>query len=185
MTRLSDRTVGFAAIGLAIFGFLALTAFSFVSGGDRVDEAVTSGSDTAANFTLTLFDGGEFFLSEHAGKPILVNFWASWCPPCREEAKLLQRTWGIYEDKGVVYVGVDTQDTEPAARAFLTDFGVTYPNGIDSDNAISRSYQAFDLPTTVFIDRKGTIVKRWIGAIPEQQLVGWLDEIIDRGTEQR
>lgn len=183
MTRLSDKTVGFTAIGLAILGFLALTAFGFVSGADRVDETVTSNSDIAPDFTMALFDGGEFSMSQHAGKPVVVNFWASWCPPCREEAKLLQRTWDVYEDEGVVYIGVDTQDTESAARVFLTDFGVTYPTGIDSDNAISRSYRAFDLPTTVFIDRQGTIVKRWIGAIPEQQLVGWVDEIIARGAK--
>jgi cytochrome c biogenesis protein CcmG/thiol:disulfide interchange protein DsbE len=94
-------------------------------------------------------------------------------------------SWDVYENNGVVYVGVDTQDTEPAALAFLTNFGVTYPTGIDAENTISRSYQSFDLPTTVFIDRQGTIVKRWIGAIPEQQLVGWIDEIIARGTKQR
>lgn len=170
---------------MAFVGLLTLTAFGLVRGTDGADETTINPSEVAPDFDLTLFDGGEFSLSDHAGKPIVINFWASWCPPCREEAKLLERTWAVYEDRGVVYVGVDTQDSELPAREFLESFAVTYPNGIDTDNAVSRSYRAFDLPTTVFVDRRGTIVKRWIGAISEQQLVGWADEIVARGAEQR
>ena len=86
----------------------------------------------APSFDFTLFDGNQLALSDLRGKAVVLNFWASWCPPCNEEARGLERALGGYKDRGVVFVGVDIQDTEEDARAFMKEFGITYPNGQDT-----------------------------------------------------
>ena len=125
----------------------------------------------------TAFDGRAFALAAHAGQPIVINFWASWCAPCRSEMPLLERTARASEGRGVVFLGVATRDNEDAARAFLREVGVTYPNIHDSDNAIATRYRVSGLPATVFIGRDGRIVRYWFGALGDEQLATFVDEI--------
>ena len=132
----------------------------------------------APDIRMTLFNGGEIFLSEYLGKPVVVNFWASWCSACRDEAIVLERMWRIYENEGVVFIGVDVQDIEEKARVFLKEFGVTYPNGMDLDGKITVDYGVVGLPVTFFVNRKGIVEKRWVGAIGDQQIAIWLDEML-------
>ena len=129
----------------------------------------------AAPFALTLFDGGRFALAEHAGQVVLLNFWASWCVPCREEASLLEATWRTYRDRGVRFVGVNIQDSEEAARAFLREFGVTYPNGPDPGGRIAIDYGVYGIPETFFIGRDGRILAKHVGAIGPERLGASLD----------
>ncbi len=141
-----------------------------LSGINRVGKA-------APDFTLTLFDGEPFVLSRLMGRPLVINFWASWCVPCRDEALSLERAWRLYEDKDMVVIGVDVQDSDDAARAHLNEFGITYPNGRDADGKITVDYGVIGMPTTFFIDAGGTIVRRWVGAIDEKRLFTWMEEI--------
>ena len=129
----------------------------------------------ASPFSLALFDGGRFALAEHADKMVLVNFWASWCVPCREEAPLLEATWRASRDKGVIFVGVNIQDAEEAARAFLREFGITYPNGPDPGGRIAIDYGVYGIPELFFIGRGGRILAKHIGAIGPERLVASLD----------
>ncbi len=133
----------------------------------------------APAFTTSLFDGGELALSDLEGRPVVINFWASWCAPCRDEAIPLERAWLAYRERDVVFVGIDTQDTEDAARAYLAEFGITYPNGRDEDGRISIEYGIVGLPATFFIDRKGIVVSRWVGAIPEATLVQRVEALLE------
>ena len=111
----------------------------------------------APDFTLGLYDGDTFRLSEQRGKVVMVDFWASWCIPCREEARMLEGLWREYQGQGVVFVGVAYADVESNARAFLDKFDVTYPNGPDLGIRISREYGMQGVPEKFFIDKRGQI----------------------------
>jgi cytochrome c biogenesis protein CcmG/thiol:disulfide interchange protein DsbE len=96
-------------------------------------------------------------LAELKGKPVVLNFWASWCQPCEQEAADLEAAWQQYKDKGVVFVGVDFYDQEPAAKAYLQRFQVSYPNGPDLAGVASKRYGIRGVPETFFIDPNGKI----------------------------
>ena len=115
--------------------------------------------------------------SPDSGTPVVLNFWASWCPPCREESPLLERTWRQYEGRGVLFVGVDTQDTEVDARAYIEEFGLSFPNGLDADGEITVAYGVVGLPVTFFIGSDGVVKSRWVGALTESQLLPWVEEL--------
>lgn len=133
----------------------------------------TSGSNLpqrAPDFTLGLYDSGTFQLGAQRGKVVVVNFWASWCVPCRDESPLLEAAYRHYHDRGIAFVGINIQDTTENARTFLNAFGLTYPNGLDQGMGITRAYQVVGLPTTLVVDAKGQIRQRWQGEIQDGQL---------------
>ncbi len=119
----------------------------------------------APSFAFTLFDGTTVRLEDLRGKVVFLNFWASWCPPCRAEARTLEAAWQKYKDQDVMFLGIDIQDTEEDARAFLREFGVTYPNGRDASGKIAIDYGVWGIPETFFIDREGRITYKHIGAM--------------------
>lgn len=125
----------------------------------------------APEFTLPLFGGGTLRATDLRGKVVVVNFWASWCvPACTDEAPHLQRIWERYGSRGVVVVGVNIQDREAPARAFIQRFAQTFPNGMDHSGAISIDYGVYGVPETFVIDRQGRIVDKHAGAVTEEML---------------
>lgn len=133
----------------------------------------------APNFSMTTFDGKPFSLADHRGKIIVLNFWASWCyPSCYEEAPVLEATWRAFRDNGVMVVGVDIQDTEEKARAFIEQFKLTFPNGQDTTGKISIDYGIYGVPETFIIDRKGKIVFKRAGAVQWEILAKALEQLV-------
>lgn len=126
--------------------------------------------EPAPGFELTLFDGETLNLSDLEGKVVVLNFWASWCPPCRWEMPAFERIWQEYEDEGVVFVGVAVSDWEPDARAFAEQTGVTYPIGLDDSGEIARTYRPVSMPTTYFIDREGKVSRKLVSVANEAVL---------------
>lgn len=173
------RIVVLSVVTLAVAGLIALIAVGLVrkepltgaSGAARVNRP-------AADFTLPLFSGGEITLSSLRGKPVVINFWASWCPPCREEAPILEKVWRQYRNKEVTFIGVDIQDAEGDARAYIKEFGITYPNGPDIGGRITIDYGVSGIPVSFFVNREGRIVSRWVGAINEPLLVARIEELL-------
>lgn len=161
----------FAAIPLSFIVFLGWRLVQ-----TNVWEQRASG--VAPDFVFTSFEGETIALADLKGQGVVVNFWASWCDPCREEADMLEQTWRRERGNGIVFLGIDYMDQEPAALAYLAEFDITYPNGPDLQNQIARRYSIRGVPETFFIGPDGAIVDVVIGPILNQrQLDGLLDRI--------
>jgi thiol-disulfide isomerase/thioredoxin len=119
----------------------------------------------APDFRLTLLGGGEVALSELRGQVVIVNLWASWCPPCRAEMPALQEAYEAYHHLGLEILAVNTtyQDSQAAAAGFVQEYGLTFPVPLDQTGEVSRSYLLRALPTSFFIDRDGVIQTVVIG----------------------
>jgi cytochrome c biogenesis protein CcmG/thiol:disulfide interchange protein DsbE len=113
---------------------------------------------------------GTLDLASLRGKPVVLNFWASWCVPCKGEAKMLESAWQRYRSQGVVFVGVDYHDVTSDARTFLERHGVTYPTVKDGSGKIADRYGVSAVPETYFIDRKGRLVgEHIVGTVVNQK----------------
>jgi cytochrome c biogenesis protein CcmG/thiol:disulfide interchange protein DsbE len=132
----------------------------------------------APDFTVSGFDGRVVTLSKLRGQVVIVNFWASWCPPCREEAAYLEQTWRKYEDRGVVFVGVDYVDTEKPALAYIKEFDITYINGPDLGTRIAQSFNIKGVPETYFVAKNGELRGVHIGPMKSPQLDEKIDELL-------
>lgn len=163
----------FVIVGLlAVFvGFLALRLVQTNASEQRA-------AGDAPPFTFTTFEGETISLDDLAGQGVVLNFWASWCDPCREEAALLESTWRRERDNGIVFIGLDYLDQEPAAKAYLAEYDISYPNGPDLQSQAARRYGIKGVPETFFISPDGKITQVVIGPITSQeQMDRYLDEI--------
>lgn len=181
----AERTTGiglrltiFAVAAVAIVGLVSLLAWGLAT---RQPVTGLSGltliDKPAPDFALATFDGQELVLSDLIGSPIVINFWASWCFPCREEARGLEWTWREYQDRNVFFIGVAVQDSEESSRSYLSEFDVTYPNAPDLDGTVSVDYGIVGMPATFFVNRDGIVESRWVGAIPESRLLERVDAL--------
>jgi cytochrome c biogenesis protein CcmG/thiol:disulfide interchange protein DsbE len=133
----------------------------------------------AADFTLTLFDGGTFSLAEQRGRVVVMNIWSSWCiPACYNEAPALEAAWQRYRNSDVVLLGVNYQDREAAAKEFLSRFRHTFPNGPDIGSRIAIEYGVYGVPETFFIDRDGRIAYKHVGEISLPILVEQIERLL-------
>ena len=164
-------------ITLAIIApVLWLLAFGFT----RDTKYITSPllAKPAAPFTLTMFDGRTLTLEDLRAKAVFLNFWSSWCPPCRAEARDLEAAWQKLKDKNAVFIGVLIQDTEKNGLDFLNEFGVTYPNGRDESGKIAVNYGVWGIPESFFIDSQGRITYKHVGGIRAGLVSAKLDEAL-------
>lgn len=150
--KLPNWVVGLTFV--VLIAFLALIGMGL----RRAQSGPITIGQRVPDFTLTSFDGQTFDTGDFSGKVIVVNFWASWCKPCEQEAAELEAVWQYYKPGGqVVFLGVDYVDTEPEALAFLAKFGITYPNGPDLRTKISQMFRIQGVPETYIIDREGRL----------------------------
>jgi len=136
---------------------------------ESITAALARGERPAApEFRLgRLNASGALGLADLRGKVVVLNFWASWCIPCKDEAPLLERVWQTYRDRGLVVVGVNIQDLEQEARRFIAQTNPTYSNVRDVDGAVHRAYGLTGVPETFFITRDGRIIRKFPGAVVE------------------
>ncbi len=161
------------AVG-AVAALLALLVWKLTTDdGSAVAKALEEGKVVAApEFALPRLDrDGELRLSSLRGKAVVINFWASWCEPCKEEAPVLEAAWRKYRSRGLVVIGVDSQDFERDARRFMRRYGMTYPVVHDGPGKTLGDYGLTGFPETFFVDRRGRLVgERVAGAIDEETL---------------
>jgi len=174
------KKLGFAIAVMVFIGFLGLLVWGMLNREPTTGlSGITMVNRPAPDFILTTFKGKTISLAGLKGKPIVLNFWASWCPPCRLEAPLLERTWREYKDRGVMFIGVDIQDKEEDALNYIREFDITYPNAPDPTGEVSIDYGVSGLPVTFFVSRKGEILRRWVGAIEKKVLISSIQEIME------
>jgi len=139
------------------------------------------------DFSLASYSGEVIDTINLRGKVVLINFWASWCATCDEEALLLEEAWQVYQTDGfdqVVFLGIAYMDTEPASWAYLAEYGVTFPNGPDLRGAISKIYQVKSVPETFILDTEGRLGYRKIGSFASlEEILAAVDSIIATGIE--
>jgi cytochrome c biogenesis protein CcmG/thiol:disulfide interchange protein DsbE len=165
------------AIPLSVVPVLLLLAYGFRTDPRAIPSPLVG--KPAPAFALKLFDGGSLSLADFRGKVVVLNFWASWCyPACYEEAPVLEQGWRTYRERGVVVVGVDIQDTEEAARKFIDQFSITFPNGPDPKGKISVDYGVYGVPETFFIDRRGQIRFKHVGAVTDSVFRAQVDRLL-------
>ena len=170
------RGVGFAFVALVVLALVSLLAFGLLNKGESGEGILRLNRD-APDFTLNLFDGGTFTLSEQRGHPVVMNIWASWCDACRQEADVLEQGWRTYKDQGVIFVGVDFQDSRGDAERFLEEFNITYANGPDESD-IYVDYGATGVPETFFINSEGKIGLKYMGPLNAEQLSAFVEELL-------
>ncbi len=168
------------AIWGALAGLLALVAFRMSRSGPLAAGPVGAG-ERAPDFALTSFDGASTYtLAQLGGQVVVVNFWASWCGPCEQEAAELEQTWQAYRERGVLFLGVDYADFEKDAAVFIQRFGVTYPNGADLGTRIAQAYRIQGVPETYIIDKTGMLARVIIGPTTQTDLAAVLDPLLDQ-----
>jgi peroxiredoxin len=136
----------------------------------------------APDFNLTTLDGATIRLSDLRGKPVMVNFWASWCGPCRVEMPHIQASHAAHVDEGLVVLGVNQSEPPPTVARFVDEFDLTFPIPLDSDGKVSKVYQTRALPTTFFIDASGTIRDTFTGPMSSGLIESKLEMILSGKT---
>ena len=165
-------------VGIILAFALIMALLGLLGWGLKKVQAGPVDRGIAPDFTITGFDGRKVTLSELRGKVVIVNFWASWCPPCREEAAYLEQTWRKYEGKGVVFIGVDWVDTEKEALAYIDEFDITYINGPDVGTRAAQAYNIQGVPETFFVAKNGELRGVHIGPLQSPQLDEKIEELL-------
>ncbi len=134
--------------------------------------------EIAPDFELELFDGGDFRLADQNGKPVVINFFASWCVSCEEETPSIERVAREYGPEKVIFLGIAVDDTEKKAKQFMQKIGLTIPAGLDKTGEIKDAFGLYGMPTTYFIDKQGLVSYFHPGVVNEQLLKHEIDKIL-------
>jgi cytochrome c biogenesis protein CcmG/thiol:disulfide interchange protein DsbE len=156
-----------------VVGLLALLGFGLTKANNGPRQ-----SGLVPDFSLTGFDNQKVTLSELRGQVVIINFWASWCLPCRQEAPYLEKTWRKYKDRGVVFIGIDYVDTETEALAYIKEFDITYINGPDLGTRIAQAFNIKGVPETYYVAKNGELRGVQIGPLEAPQLDQKIDELL-------
>lgn len=173
------------AIGLVALLFILLAwALLTDEGGNLAAAAARGDRPQAPDFTLERLDEeGELTLSSLRGKAVVVNFWASWCQPCKEEAPFLEEVWRKNRDRGLVVVGINAKDFRADARRFAKRFGLTFPLVYDGPGETTKPFGVTGFPETFVLDREGRVVEAFAGAVDRENARGRFEAAVERALE--
>ena len=174
----APKRPGFSLGTLALLGAVLLMALALGTQLSRRN-ATRPTTGPAPDFALELFDGTEFRLSDYRGRVVLINFWASWCPPCRDEAPDLQALYADYHTQGFTILGVNMlESSRGKALDFMAEFGITYSNGEDIGERVTNLYRVEAPPESFLIDRAGNVRRFFIGNIRYDDVSGSIEALL-------
>ena len=136
-----------------------------------------SAGEIAPPVTLTGLDGKVYRLQDLHGKDVILNFWATWCPPCKLEMPLLEATYEQFKDQGVIVIGINDKETVSTITPFIQGMGITFPIWLDPNEGSFQDFQIPGLPTTYFIDRRGRLVDENIGPLTQAKMTDYLNKL--------
>lgn len=160
---------------LLVVGVLIVIGYALYQ---RNQDTPTSGP--APKFTVTTFDGQEVKLTGLKGKAVVINFWASYCIPCRVEAPMLERIWRAYRERDVVFLGINTDDIDSDARAYLAEYEITYLNAPDKGGRVEDAYRITGIPETFIINREGEIIRHFLSQPDEGDLRAEIERALEK-----
>lgn len=132
----------------------------------------------APDFALTTLNGEKVTLKSFKGKPLVINFWATWCPPCLEEMPVLQQAYMRYRDRGLVIFGIAVQDQEEKVKAFVKKHKITFPVALDTKGNLPGIYGIQGVPESFFVDRKGMVQAHIPQPLDELTMLAMLEKIL-------
>lgn len=185
LTRAPDEEIPMKRGFLILAPVLVLFLFQIISCDQGNGEpGKESDQNSAADFTLEPVDGGgKISLKDFKGKPVVLNFWATWCGPCKEELPLFQKMWDKYKDDGVVFLGVDVMDDRSNASEFIKNSEISYTVLYDQAGDVSSQYKVIALPATFFITKEGEVAVKnygpFIGKEGEKKFKLYMKEIAE------
>ena len=171
------QIIGTAFVVLVAVGLLGLLAWGMLVPKTNVGSVTVRNRD-ARNFTLPQHNGAPVELAKLQGKPVVLNFWASWCEPCKLEAPILESVYRKYSGTDVIFLGVNVWDKNDDAREYLRQYNITFDSAIDATGGTAIDYGVSGIPETFFIDRNGKIMRHFIGPLGDKQLTGFIDELL-------
>lgn len=185
---------GFVALGLAAALFLfggslndrsatepglqSIPEFSETTAGSAARPGFVEVGQRVPTFQLASLSGETVDLADYEGRPMLLNFWATWCPPCRMEMPHLERASRDYADAGLVVVGVNQQESTRQVTSFVEEMGLSFPMLVDPDGRVGSSYGASSLPMSVFVDAEGRVTAVHRGGLTQAQIDDYLSATI-------
>lgn len=168
------RSPAWLAVGAVALVVIALLGYGLTS----APPAPPQIGSPVPDFNLRAFDGSPMNLSSHRGQVVVVNFFASWCDPCREEAAAIQQTWQTFQGSDVQFFGIAYKDAASRAQEFLSEFNAGYPSTADLGNRTARAYGVTGVPETYVIDQQGNLVRHYLGAITQAQLSQDIEQLL-------
>lgn len=164
---------------VVLFFIMGVGLWAWYSLGRATPAAVVTPGSPAPDFRLPSLTGEEVALSSLKGRPVLVNFWATWCPSCVQEVPELEAFYRRHRGEGLVLLAVNVmqRDTPETIAAFVREKGLTFPVLLDAGSEVSQRYQVAYLPTTYLIDRRGVIRFRYVGPLTTAQLEAWWENL--------
>jgi peroxiredoxin len=134
--------------------------------------------DRAPEFTLPALDGSDVSLSDYKGSVVVINLWATWCPPCRAEIPVLEAAYRAHKAEGLVVLGISVGESKEVVQSFVAEMGMTYPVLLDPRSTMLDRLRALGLPVSVFVDRDGVVRARHSGELSESKLEEYLDSLL-------
>ena len=183
---MSKRNWIILGCGLPLLAFLGILVWASLQTGGRPGGMGVNTQfgvaevdlEPAQEFSLEQHDGEILRLVDLRGKVVMVDFWASWCAPCRHEAPVLEQAYRDYAGADVEFIGVNIWDLPDNAAAYVDEFGISYPSGVDTDGAIAIDYGVKGIPEKFFVDKAGIVRQKFVGPIRADKLKQTLDELL-------
>ncbi len=180
------RFIAFMMVGMGLIGLgmmLLLLEHNQPSADAYASPTERSAVPVEVNFAspelnLLSLDGTPVALSDYRGKVVLVNLWATWCPPCRAEMPALQSFYDKYKANGFELIGINQEETKDVVEPFVQEFGLSFPIWLDEYYQAQRGFNTMNLPSSYVIDRNGRVRLTWIGKISETNLENYVPKII-------